>query len=145
MSGNCNHVDETLEMRYTSLRTAYPFPPRELPHTLGVRVQRGHSEPLLPSHPSPVCLFGPWPPSLSQDLRTGSGLASGRWHLVPPYACEPSRPIRVWDAMRAVGVVGLPMVDRGGREVGGYSGLSSSAVSRFGVRRCVRMYVRRCT
>ena len=99
VSGNCNHVDETLEMRYTSLRTAYPFPPRELPHTLGVRVQRGHSEPLLPSHHSPVCLFGPWPPSLSQDPRTGSRLASGRWHLVPPYACEPSRPIRVWDAM----------------------------------------------
>ena len=69
MSGNCNHVDETLEMRYTSLRTAYPFPPLELPHTLGVRVLRGHSEPLLPSHPSPVYLFGPCGPHHSPKTR----------------------------------------------------------------------------
>ena len=104
-------------------------------HAAGSKMPRGHS-------------FG-FARTLSQktpkDPRTDSRLASGRWHLVPPYACEPSRPIRVWDAMRAVGVVGLPRVDRGGREVGGYSGLSSSAVSRLGVWRCVRMCVRRCT
>ena len=98
-SSNCNYVDETLEMRYTPLRTAYPSPPLELPHTLGVRALRDHSEPLLSSHTSPVYLFRLWLPSLSQDPHTDSRLASGRWHLVPPYACEPSLPIRVWDAM----------------------------------------------
>ena len=81
VSGNCNHVDETLEMRYTSLRTAYPFPPRELPHTLGVRVQRGHSEPLLPSHHSPACLFGPWLSSLSQ--RPAHRFQTRQWAVAP--------------------------------------------------------------
>ena len=81
MSGNCNYVDETLEMRYTSLRTAYPFPPLELPHTLGVRVQRGHSEPLLPSHHSPVCLFGPWLSSLSQ--RPAHRFQTRQWAVAP--------------------------------------------------------------